>query len=944
MNIEDFLRRAVANEGYYCAFSSNTKADTRVQKFYTSVGDMADAARDLDNKGYDAYFALATFEESNSRRVNNVKRLKSFFLDLDCGIDKEYPTQEEAILALQGFCSTLSLPAPKMVNSGRGVHAYWFLSESVSLDDWLPVAERLKKLCAQHKLLADPSVTADAARVLRIPATHNHKTTPPSVVEFYGIDSPADVDFDKFSTLLGGGMIPVPKRMVPSGASAVMQTIMGNNETKFKDIIAKTARGTGCAQLGTILTDQANCSEPMWRAGLSIAKFCSDSEVAARNISKGHEGYSAAATAAKMELIKGPYLCNSFDEFNADVCTQCSHWGRIKSPIVLGNRVIPATAADNVVKVPTTPVEPELTADLPASTTHVIPAYPKPFFRGVNGGVYIRTTDADGDPDEKLVYHNDIYVTKRISDIEMGEAVVVKLHLPRDGVREFTIPLTSVTSKEDLRKHMAMHGVAVTRMDDLMSYMTTWVNELQATSVATEARRQFGWTDDTFKSFVLGDKEIFGHTIKNNPPSTPTAGLFHAFEPKGTLQEWIDMANFYDRDGFELHQYIVGTGFGSILMALCPIACSGFHIHSKESGLGKTTAMYIGASIWGNPKELVLDENDTQNSRMLRGEVYHNLPLYIDELTNAKGDELSDMIYQLSGGKQKNRMTGGGNNTERARGKPWSLLAVTTGNTSIIEKVSLYKNMPKAEAQRMMETRAVRLFSDAGSKAETDAHAVNATTLYGHAGIPFVQFVINNLEACTDLLSKVRARIDKAAGLTAENRFWSAGAAATVTGLLIAKRLELVNYNTTKLMTYTTGLLLENKGGVTELSVTAADTLNDYFHEHWGSILKIKSTDDLRKTHDNGLDTLVIPELDPKVRLVGRYETDTKRAYLLPKVLKAWCGRQQMNFASFKKELEADFGAKTTKVRLTKGTTTQLPPTTVLSIDCSKVDVVEPSS
>jgi hypothetical protein len=34
-----------------------------------------------------------------------------------------------------------------------------------------------------------------------------------------------------------------------------------------------------------------------------------------------------------------------------------------------------------------------------------------------------------------------------------------------------------------------------------------------------------------------------------------------------------------------------------------------------------------------------------------------------------------------------------------------------------------------------------------------------------------VQFVINNLEACTDLLNKVRARIDKAAGLTAENRF-----------------------------------------------------------------------------------------------------------------------------------------------------------------------------
>ena len=85
----------------------------------------------------------------------------------------------------------------------------------------------------------------------------------------------------------------------------------------------------------------------------------------------------------------------------------------------------------------------------------------------------------------------------------MGEAVVIRLHLPKDGVREFTIPLTSVTSKEELRKNMAMHGVAVMRMEDLMNYMTTWVNELQAKSTATEARRQFGWAGEDFKSFAV---------------------------------------------------------------------------------------------------------------------------------------------------------------------------------------------------------------------------------------------------------------------------------------------------------------------------------------------------------------------------------------------------------------------------------------------------------
>ena len=933
MQVEDFLRRVLGEDGRYCLFSFRTKDDRRVQKFYTSVGDMADAARDLDSKGYDSYFALSTFKETNSRKVDNVHQLKSFFLDLDCGATKDYPDQDKALVALQGFCKTLSLPKPKLVNSGRGVHAYWFLSESIGLDDWLPVAERLKKLCAEHGLLADPAVTADAARVLRVPTTHNYKTDPPSPVEFFGDDHPDDVDFDKFSTLLGGGLIPVPKKMTPSGSNAVMDALMGNKQNKFKDIIAKTMNGTGCDQIKTIWKDQENCSEPMWRAGLSIAKFCVDSESAAHNISKKHEGYTPEDTREKMELIKGPYKCTSFDEFNPDVCPNCPNWGKIKSPIVLGSSVVEATEADNIVEVPA--------LDLPfaPATTYVIPAYPRPFFRGTNGGVYIRTTNAEGDPDEKVVYHNDLYVVKRIQDVEMGEAVVVRLHLPKDGVREFTIPLTSVTSKEELRKQMSMNGVAVSRMDDLMTYMTTWVNELQATSVADEARRQFGWTDDSYTSFVVGNQEIFEDSIKANPPSTPTVGLFHAFEPKGTLQEWIDMANFYDRDGFELHQYIVASAFGSPLMALSPVACSGFHVHSKESGLGKTTAMFVGASVWGNPEELVLDKNDTQNSRMLRGEVYHNLPLYIDEMTNAKGDDLSDMVYQLTGGKQRNRMTGGGANTERARGKPWSLQAVTTGNTSIIEKISMYKNGPKAEAQRMLETKAVKLFKEAGTKSITDAHARNAVSIYGHAGTVYIQYVMKNLEEVKKLRDSVQAKIDEVAGLTAENRFWSAGAANNLTGVLVAKKIGLVNYDTNKLFKYVIKLLRENLNSVADMGSSAADTLNDYIHEHWGSILKIKSSDDLRKNQGNGMDDLVIPELDPKVRLVGRYETDLKRAYLIPKPLKAWCGRQQINYGSFIQELKDGFGAKTTKVRLTKGTTTVLPLTHVLFVDCSRVDV-----
>ena len=925
METKTFLKAVLANEGYYCVFASRTKDDRRVQKFYGSIDQVVDSAQNLDAEGYDAYYALATFNEAGSRKVDNVKHLNSVFLDLDCGASKDYATQADAISALKLFCKKLSLPKPVMVNSGRGVHVYWPLQDAVALDDWLPVAERLKKLCADHGLLADPAVTADAARVLRIPTTHNHKDTPPAPVGFFFENTIKPVDFDAFSELLGNDPIPTPKRYVPDGNNAVTTTLNSNIESTFREILRKTQAGRGCAQLRNIMLHQSDCTEPMWRAGLSIAKFCTDASEAARAISKNHPDYSANATQKKIDLIKGPYLCNTFDEYEAGICTDCPHWGKIKSPISLGKRIREATGEDNIIEAPA-----ENLPNKPVNQ-YVIPQYPRPYFRGANGGVYIRTTNSDGDPDEKVIYHNDLYVVRRLRDVELGEAVVMRLHLPRDGVREFTLPLTAATSREEFRKHMSMQGVAVTKMDELMTYTTTWVNELQASSTADQAHRQFGWTDEDGSSFVLGNQEVFKDKVEFNPPSTQTAGLFASFEPRGTMEKWKETINFYNRDGFELHQFVVGTSFGSVLMQFSPIKCAALHIYSKDSGVGKTTAMEAGVSVWGKPEDLITTERDTYNTKMNRGEVYHNLPLYMDELTNAHGRELSNLAYQLTGGRQRGRMASG-SNTERHRGEAWSLLSVTTGNTSIVERISIIKAMPKAEAQRILECRVKRMHFE--TKEETDKFSAAIQDNYGHAGIQYVQYLLNNLDDAKKLLAKVQSRVDAEASLTAENRFWSVLVSATVAGLILAKRAGLVNYDTKKVFKWGVEQLKENKRQVEDMSVGVEEVLNDYIHEHWSNVLWIKSTDDLRKQGTDA-ESVVIPEALPRGKLVARYETDLKRAYLIPKPLKAWCGEQQINYNSFIHDLKTKLGAKKSKMRLSKGTHMNLPPTDVIIVDCS---------
>lgn len=431
---------------------------------------------------------------------------------------------------------------------------------------------------------------------------------------------------------------------------------------------------------------------------------------------------------------------------------------------------------------------------------------------------------------------------------------------------------------------------------------------------------------------MLGNQEIFKDKVEFNPPSTQTAGLFPSFEPRGTMEEWKKAINFYNKDGFELHQFVVGTSFGSPLMQFSPINCAGLHIYSKDSGVGKTTAMAAAVSVWGNPDDLIIHERDTFNTKMNRGEIYHNLPLYMDELTNTHGRELSNIAYQLTGGRQRGRMASG-SNTERHRGEAWRLLAVTTGNTSMIERISIIKAMPKAEAQRIMECRVKRMHFE--TKEETDVFSTSIKDNYGHAGKQYVQYIMDNQSSVKKLLADVQQRVDKKAGLTAENRFWSILVSATVTGLMIAKQLGLVDYDYKKIFKWGISQLLENKRQVSDMNISVEEILNDFIHEHWSNVLWIKSTDDLRKQQDIDNDSLIIPEAVPRGKLVARYETDLKRAYLLPKPLKSWCGEQQINYNSFVHDLMTKLNAKKSKMRLSKGTHMNLPPADVIIVDCS---------
>lgn len=930
MSTITFLKHVLAEEGLYCLFAARAHDGLRAQQLFTSLEDMHETAQQLDEQGYDVYFATGTFREKlkkGARAASNVQLMRSFFIDLDCGEGKPFPSQQTALAALRAFCSKTTLPKPTLVNSGRGIHAYWTLQHGIERDVWQPIAEKFKAMCLGQGLTIDPVVPADSARVLRYPGTRNFKDSPPKEVAVLG-DVAERMELEAFEYLVDKHapditmMSKKPKRLQDDPLTS---TLAGNTTSRFKTILQKCKEGTGCAQITYAAANQEVVEEPLWRAALSIAVNCVDGEKAIHIISKNHPSYDPEQTQEKANLTAGPYHCASFDSVRPGGCEGCPHWGKLTSPIQLGKEIIRATEEDNVVF-----DKPER-MEMAALQEYTIPDLPYPYFRGKNGGVYIESEGKDGEGEELLIYPHDLYIVRRVVDPEAGDSIIVRVHLPKDGVREFIVPLVAATSRDELRKYYARYGITVMNWEALMAYTTRWTAALTQQSAADVSRKQFGWTDEDFSGFALGRMLITKDRVDINSPSNRTAALFPMFEPRGTLEQWKKNMAFFNRDGFESYQYVIGTAFGSVLTRLTAINGSMFHFYSKDSGLGKTTAMFAAASLWGCPAKFVKYERDTTNDKMLYAESLKDLPLYLDELTNMAPKDASDLIYQIPSGMQRGRMASGANES-RWRGDPWRMICVSTGNTSLIAKVSAYKDAPLAEIQRVLEYCPDKMtFKD---KAETDQFAKSVNENYGHAGVLYLQYLMNNMDSVRATLKKVQQAIDDKVQLTAQNRFWSAQAACVITGLLIAKKLDLINFNIKKLTEWVVWFLSTYKAeDMMSFKSDAQSVISEYYYDNVNDFLRIRGDGNGNGKQDI-LDHLVVPDALPRGSLLGRFELDTNTLYLLPKPFREWCTERQIDFSWVIKGLRNEpTCAKTMSKRLGAGTKLNLPSVNVLRIN-----------
>jgi hypothetical protein len=978
MNTDFFnlTSRVLAPDGLTCVFCRQISTGKVAQKFFSTIEEAAEYASQQDADRYDAYFACMRFVEGSANRVfKNAIGYKSINVDIDCGAGKKYSNKQEGKEGLIRFVTNRSLPMPTVVDSGNGYHCYWTFDEVVDYNAWSYLADAFVRTAQLDGFAIDSGCTIDGARVLRIPNMRNHKDAqnPKRVrlviladdvsidvlkakLEYKAADSfklnaPTDSVDEATMALINRGEFKFAKIMRRSlreeeATETVEVRVVnpdGTEETKTKK--NKVMRSAGCGQLAFIYNNPDDIKEPFWRAALSIAAHCNDSEDAIVKISQRYSAYNPYETEKKAALTRKPQLCSTFQRESPypELCATCAWKSKIRCPISLGRDIAAALPMDNV-------VEDIKHQTLNKKVTITIPiTYPHPWYRPKQGGVALKTASVqpeqiegqdEGEIDDNvLVYGNDIWLQGREIDPDVGEVARVARILPLEGLKEFTIPLAKLTSKADCVKELAFHGVAMgtDRQITLMrQYLVAWLDMLQGPGgvEARMARTQYGWVDD-YTKFIMGNREITqdGEVIFC-PSSAATRSVNPMYTSQGTLEEWKRVANTYGNLGNEARAFVLFLSMGSPFYEFLGVGSSIVHLTNSASGVGKSTAQMLASSVWGHPKDTMMNDNDTPASMHHRAGTLRNMIVAIDEITNIAPEAASDFAYRWSHNRGKNRMYAHVN-AERENKTQWYTIALTSGNNSLYDTLTSHKAYSEGEMLRILE---VLITKDTHlNKQESDElfHRVLMRN-YGMVGESIMRHAVPNLRAIQLELEEIQVAFDKAAGMSdnaQQLRFYSGIFAIAFLGASLGKRLGLHDIPIAPVWKWAIQTLKDTRKVTTEKSTAKpTDVIGQFLNQMVRSTLIINS----KRINDLPAQAIMMPQGE----LIVRYEPDTKLIYISMAYLQTWCTKKRVTFAPLKQLLENSGVLDNTKrYNLAKGTSLPGSAIGVLTVKADKLNV-----
>ncbi len=230
----------------------------------------------------------------------------------------------------------------------------------------------------------------------------------------------------------------------------------------------------------------------------------------------------------------------------------------------------------------------------------------------------------------------------------------------------------------ELRKALAYQGVIIApdgkARNLLQSYLMSYPTETRALCVD-----RVGWHDNVF---VLPNEQIGQHENGDLIVYQTTQGIDSNYQSKGTLEQWQSNISKPIASHSKLVVALSSAFAGQLLAPLEQQTGAGVHFKGQSSK-GKTTALYVGCSVWGKPSHYCKTWKSTGNALEHTAYIHNDGFLALDEIGEvANPKELGNIAYMLANGKGKARLT------KEIKAKPsyaWKIIFLSTGEKSLKE-------------------------------------------------------------------------------------------------------------------------------------------------------------------------------------------------------------------------------------------------------------------
>lgn len=863
-------------QGLYCV-ATMLPSGGFSHNFFYSIDDARRFAKQRDDNGFTVYIAQGTYRESTNRKATNVLALRSFFLDIDVGEKWKLKSQREAAQELLQFIRETGLPMPAVTNSGTGLYAHWPISEDIAPAQWRQVASYLKQVVAAYSegLAGDSSRTADAASVLRPIGSHNRKGN--ASREVTAISHAEEIPLlDFVAALKAAG----DRRSVTLAAATAPRKATNLNsefEVSQNEVLDPRLIAAKCAQIGRIADLKGNVEEPLWYAMVGLIRFTTEGERYVHEWSTGHPSYSEHETNRKIQQHKdsgtGPTTCRWFHSLNAAGCAGCPHAPELKTPLFLG-RPAPVPLP-NVVETET--------------GEETIAPPPSGFKRTDNGIVFTEGSESGGVHD-LIVYPYDIYPLFSARDEGLGyETVTWRHYLPHEGWKEFSMRSALVADPKAFTMTLIDNHVHVPTAGQrtlMNAYASGYLAKLKANRKMTKLHTQMGWKDvDSAPYFVLGSRVLDGSGVDHVGMAANVPEIAKSFAVKGEIAPWVEQTRVFDEPGMApLGFAFLAAAFGAPLMRFTGFEGALISLVGP-SGVAKTLTCRWALSAYGDSKALMMLKDDTFNGLVARLGVYGNLPLVVDEVTNIDGAELSNVVYRVTQGRDKVRLTRAAR--ERDSLNHWNTIGVVTTNASLYDRLTSTKVDASAEVNRLFEYQIKPCAALARER--TSAIYETITNNYGGVGEAYLTHLVRDVR---NLPHRLRAMMDRVAADTnalGEERFWTAMIAVAVTGGVLAKSLGLIDFEVGKVYRWATAQMKRNRNQRLDLVSSAEILLARFIDEHASNRLVV-SVDGIGR---NAITTVLTA---PRGALVMMQDispnSPDRHLYISRPVIRQWLHRQ----------------------------------------------------